>query len=253
MNPTQSSETKPGKPKLPFNWVIAAILVLTAVVFWSSSRPMKPSEADERKPAASRKSPERAVISPSETAEQSTSSADHSNDSSATDRQSNNSTGPEKTRASRRDEVVDAAGKRKTQIDPMASWTDQPAWPEGPKMYAEVETSSRRYINLRPDDIGEMPRVRAEAEERLELKLTFPEGEPGEKIHVELPNGGAFADTEARGRVYVLPKNRTLSFPFIADDTRGHCNVKLHHRGHSRSLPVWVGELPEFATADSGS
>ena len=120
-------------------------------------------------------------------------------------------------------------------------------------MFAEVETSSRRYINLRPDDIGEMPRVMADAEERIELRVSFPEGEPGEKIHVEIPNGGAFTDTEARGRVYQLPENRTLSFPYITDDSRGHCNVKLRHRGHTRSLPVWVGELPEPATAETDS
>jgi hypothetical protein len=161
--------------------------------------------------------------------------------------------GPEKTRATRRDEIVTASGKRKTQLDPMASWSDLPPWPEGPRLFAEVETSSRRYINLRPDDIGELPRVMADAEERIELRVNFPEGEPGEKIHVEIPNGGAFADSKVRGRIYQLPENRTLSFPFITDDSHGHCNVKFRHRGHTRSLPVWVGDLPETASADPES
>jgi hypothetical protein len=155
--------------------------------------------------------------------------------------------GPAATRATRRDTDVSADGVRRTVIDPMASWPELPAWPEGPRLFAEVETSSRRYVNLRPDDVGEMPRVRAGAEERIELRVNFPDGEPGEKIHVELPNGGSFADSDARGRVFILPENRTLSFPYITDDARGHCNVKLRHRGHNRSLPVWVGELPETA------
>lgn len=157
---------------------------------------------------------------------------------------SNTPTGPATTKAKRRDTAVSPDGIRRSIIDPMALWPEQPAWPEGPRLFAEVDTTSRRYVNLRPDDAGEMPRIRAEAEERIELRVNFPEGEPGEKIHVEIPNGGSFADTKARGRVLILPENLTLSFPYITDDSRGHCNVKLRHRGHTRSLPVWVGELP---------
>lgn len=161
--------------------------------------------------------------------------------------------GPAKTRASHRDEVVTSSGKRKTLIDSAATATDQPPWPEGPRLFAEVESSTRRYVNLRPDDYGEMPRVRAEPNERLEVRMTFPEGETGEKIHVELPNGGAFADSDVRGRIYMLPENHTLILPFLADDAQGYCNLKIHHRGHSRSLPVWVGELPETAKLDPES
>lgn len=140
--------------------------------------------------------------------------------------------------------VLSASGERKQLIDPMASWSDLPAWPEGPRLFAEAETGSRRYVNLRPDDVGEMPRIRAEAEERIELRVTFPDGDPGEKIHVELPNGGSFADSEVKGRILLLSENRTLDFTYITDQVQGYCNVKLRHRGHTRSLPVWVGELP---------
>lgn len=148
-------------------------------------------------------------------------------------------------RSTRRGTELSPSGGRLAVIDPMASWQDIPPWPEGPRLFAEVETGSRRYVNLRPDDAGEMPQIRAEAEERIELRVNFPEGEPGEKIFVELPNGGSFADSKAGGRVFELPENRTLIFPYITDNARGHCNVKLRHRGHTRSLPIWVGELPD--------
>ena len=159
--------------------------------------------------------------------------------------------GPAVTKSTRRNSVTSPDGVRRAIIDPMASWSELPAWPEGPRVFAEVDTGSRRYVNLRPDDVGEMPRIRAQAEERIELRVNFPDGEPGEKIFVELPNGGSFADSDARGRVFELPENRTLSFPYVTDDARGHCNVKLRHRGHTRSLPIWVGELPETETAHS--
>lgn len=133
----------------------------------------------------------------------------------------------------------------------MASWENLPPWPEGPRLFAEVETSTRRYVNLRPDDIGELPRIHAAAEERIELRVNFPEGEPGEKIFVEIPNGGSFPDLKAVGRVYQLPENLTLSFPYITDDAHGYCSLAFRHRGHTRSLPIWIGELPEPFPSDS--
>ncbi len=153
--------------------------------------------------------------------------------------------GPTVTRSSLRETVVTASGVRKALVDPMASWTELPPWPEGPQLYADVETPSTRYVNLRPDDIGEMPRINAEAGEKLELKVSIPTADAGEKIHIELPNGGSFTDTQAIGRVLNLSENRTLTFDFIADDSRGYCTVKFRHRGHTRSLPVWVGAPEE--------
>ena len=140
--------------------------------------------------------------------------------------------------------VVTPAGVRKQLIDPMASWTELPAWPEGPRLFAEVETAGKRFVNLRPDDVGEMPRVQAGAEEEITITISIPEGDPGEKIYVELPNGGSFKDSESKGRVLTLSTDRKLTFSYITDRVQGHCNVKLRHRGHTRSLPVWVGELP---------
>lgn len=140
--------------------------------------------------------------------------------------------------------TMTASGVRKQLIDPMASWSEQPAWPEGPRLFAEVETSGKRYVNLRPDDVGELPRIQTAAEEKINITISIPEGDPGEKIHVELPNGGSFPDNESKGRILVLSENRTLSFPYITDRVVGFCNVKLRHRGHTRSLTIWVGELP---------
>lgn len=159
--------------------------------------------------------------------------------------------GPSVTRARSRDGLASSSAGRKTLVDPMASWDSPPPWPEGPRLYAEVETATRTYINLRPDDVGELPRIHAAAQERIELRIHFPEGSPGEKIFIEIPNGGSFPDHKDFGKVYPLPENRTISFPYITDDSRGYCTVALRHRGHTRSLPIWVGELPEPFPSDS--
>ena len=153
--------------------------------------------------------------------------------------------GPATTRARQRDAVVTPFGVRKSVVDLMASWTDLPPWPEGPRLYAEVETTSKKYINLRPDDYGALPRILTNPGERLEIKITIPDAEPGEKIHVELPNGGAFSDSKVVGRIYDVQEGHSLTFSVFADEARGNCNVKMRHRGHTRSIPIWVGEPEE--------
>lgn len=128
------------------------------------------------------------------------------------------------SRAAKNRTTMTASGVRKQLIDPMASWSEQPAWPEGPRLYAEVETSGKRYVNLRPDDVGELPRIQTDAEEKINITISIPEGDPGEKIHIELPNGGSFPDSESKGRIIALSENRTLSFPYITDRVVGFCN-----------------------------
>lgn len=155
-----------------------------------------------------------------------------------------NAENPSISRTAKNRTVVTPSGVRKQLIDPMASWTELPAWPEGPRLFAEVETAGKRFVNLRPDDVGEMPRVQAGAEEEISITISIPEGDPGEKIYLELPNGGSFKDSESKGRVLTLSEDLKLTFSYITDRVQGYCNVKLRHRGHTRSLPVWVGELP---------
>lgn len=145
------------------------------------------------------------------------------------------------SQAAQKRTIVTASGVRKELIDPMAGWEDLPPWPEGLRLYAQVETADKRYVNLRPDDVGELPRVEAEAEEMMEITVSIPEADPGEKLYVELPNGGRFPDQEAVGRMVFLGSNRTVPLKIITDESRGHCNVKIIHRGQTRSLPIWVG------------
>jgi hypothetical protein len=158
--------------------------------------------------------------------------------------------GPSLTRSRQRDGLAPSSQGRKILVDPMATWDSPPPWPEGPRLYAEVETSTRRYVNLRPDDVGELPRIQTSASERIELRIHFPDGLPGEKIFIEIPNGGSFPGLNSFGIVRLLPEDRRISIPYITDDDRGYCTIALRHRGHTRSLPIWVGELPELFPSD---
>jgi hypothetical protein len=158
--------------------------------------------------------------------------------------------GPAKTRSSRREGVVTSSGKHKTLVDPMASWNETPPWPEGPRLMADVETSATKYVNLRPNEMGVMPSLNVKPEEVLDISLSVPESSPGEPIYLELPNGGGFPGETSRGKSLPVSDKRTVSFSVSAASLRGHCTVHIRQGGHTRTLPLWVGDRPEPAPAD---
>lgn len=158
--------------------------------------------------------------------------------------------GPEVTKAGQRD-ATHPVGPHKVTIDPMASWHESPPWPEGPHLLADVETSGKRYVNLRPNDKGLMPRLNVNSNEHLAISLSLPDSDPGSSIHVELPNGGRFPDEDVTGKLFVVSQKRTVSFMVSADGSRGFCTVNIRQAGHTRCLPLWVGELEALASEDT--
>ena len=132
----------------------------------------------------------------------------------------------------------------------MASWQETPPWPEGPRLMADVETSSTQYINLRPNGMGVMPRLNVEPGEVLQVNLSLPEASPGEPIYLELPNGGGFPGETSRGKTLAVNEQRGLSFAVSASALRGHCTIHIRQAGHTRTLRLWVGKPPEPPPAD---
>lgn len=125
--------------------------------------------------------------------------------------------------------------------DILASWEIQSPWPEGPRLMVDVESSDTRYVNLRPNEQGIMPRLHVKALETLQVTLSMPESNPGETIFLELPNGGTFPDQELRGKTLLVGENKTINFTMSVSAMRGHCTISIRQAGHTRTLPLWVG------------
>lgn len=157
--------------------------------------------------------------------------------------------GPNKTKRADRSAPIDRS--KLHVVDMEKSAQEIPQWPDGPKVYAEVATESKRLINLRPNSVGIMPTVNIGTEESVALKLSFPENEPGDRIYIELTDGGFFTDCDKPGRVLTLNKSRTLEVPFSSDTRVGEMKLVFRQSGHSRTLPLWVGPLPELASDSS--
>lgn len=125
--------------------------------------------------------------------------------------------------------------------DILASWEIQSPWPEGPRLMVDVESSDTRYVNLRPNEQGIMPRLYVKTQETLQVKLSMPDSHPGETIFLELPNGGTFPDQELRGKTLLVSDHKTINFTINASALRGHCTISIRQAGHTRTLPLWVG------------
>ena len=138
---------------------------------------------------------------------------------------------------------------RKT-VDVMASWSETPAWPDGPKLYATVETSTTRYVNLRPNEVGRLPVLYVDPAEELKITLTWPEANADEQFFLEIPNGGKFPGESAVGKRLPLNSATEATFEYVADATRGNCTVHIRQRGHTRTLPLWVGAPREHASGE---
>lgn len=132
--------------------------------------------------------------------------------------------------------------EKKPVKDILASWDAQPPWPEGPRLMVDVESADTRYVNLRPNEQGIMPRLNVGASETLQVKLSMPDSPPGETIFLELPNGGTFLDQELKGMTLAIGDKRTIDFSMNASALRGHCTIYIRQAGHTRTLPLWVGE-----------
>ncbi len=144
------------------------------------------------------------------------------------------------------------AGKAAVTVDHAARSEEVTPWPAGPRLFAEVVTGTQRHLNVRPNIIGLMPRIRVDPGDPVILKLRGPDSSPGDVVYIELADGGSFPGSSAlSGKKVTLGENRSVEVPITTDMRPGNCTVIIRQAGHSRTLPIWVGPLPEVAGGDS--
>ena len=246
-NPPQGSSESPSPSARSARTraVLAGILILGVGAFLAYQRAQQGSQGSDRQGHGSDGATQEGGVGP--LASGSSTEPSDANDA------GRKTSGAAEGASTRRERRTGASSARKTVVDPLASWSEVPAWPEGPRLFAEVETSRKRYVNLRPNDLGLMPRLEVEANEPLKISLTLPEGAAGDTIYVEIPNGGRFPDAELMGKSLAVDGKGRVAFDFIADESRGHCTVHIRQNGHTRTLPLWVGEPEAFVREDPAS
>lgn len=96
---------------------------------------------------------------------------------------------------------------------------------------------------------GWFPTVRVEAGERVDVVVSYPDGEIGEEVVVQAEDGGVLDGGKTGGKmadVVALDGKRQLAFGFSASEQRGTHKVRLVRMGEQRLLDFWVGEPLEY-------
>lgn len=138
-------------------------------------------------------------------------------------------------------DVPDFSAKKLARVDMTPPADEGSPPPPGPSLSADVRTEAKHFLNLRPNNVGVMPRLRVAPGEFLLASLSLPDSSPGDRIHAELSDGGVFPDTKEPGRIYRVAENKSVEITFQASEVRGNCTLLLRQAGHTRTLPLWVG------------
>ncbi|HEY5895676.1 MAG TPA: hypothetical protein VIT91_20850 [Chthoniobacterales bacterium] len=113
----------------------------------------------------------------------------------------------------------------------------------GDRAIAAVSYAGRKY-SLQPTQYGFFDRVLIEPSAKVPVQVTYPDGEPGEKVIVEVEDGGQL-DNDSILAVQALDDEKRLAFVFQATDQTGIFRVTLRKGGDVKTLNFWAGpELP---------
>ncbi|HEY5743350.1 MAG TPA: hypothetical protein VIS99_12505 [Terrimicrobiaceae bacterium] len=116
----------------------------------------------------------------------------------------------------------------------------------GDRAIAAVSYAGRKY-SLQPTQYGFFDRVLIEQSAKVPVQVTYPDGEPGEKVIVEVEDGGQL-DNDSILAVQSLDDQKRLAFVFQATDQTGIFRVTLRKGGDVKTLNFWAGpELPVAA------
>lgn len=125
---------------------------------------------------------------------------------------------------------------------------DEFGLPEVPGVMAlaTVETEGKR-MELRPNQIGEFPRVAATPQQSIPVRIRYPDGEPDQEVAVAVQDGGQINERDT-ARVLRLDADRGISFRFVTGTNAGLYRVSLRKGVDRKTFTVWVG--PELRLAE---
>lgn len=105
-------------------------------------------------------------------------------------------------------------------------------------------------LPLEWNSLGETPRLPVEQKQWVEASLTFPGGQPGDKIRVEMLDGGIL-ENEQIGHLLSLDKNLSVAVSAKMSPNPGIHRVRVTAGTDSYVLKYWAGEPMEFQTAEN--
>lgn len=114
------------------------------------------------------------------------------------------------------------------------------------RVVACAQVGNRMYT-LRPNELGDCPRVYVQAGDKIQVAMVFRDGNPGDPVVVEPEDGGEILETAEAVKVARLDEDLRLAFGFQVSENHGTHRVVLRRGGESQVLDFWVGEPPTLA------
>ena len=109
----------------------------------------------------------------------------------------------------------------------------------GKPLFARMSVDAKQTPELRPNQIGEFPRVYLKPSQKVSISLRFPEAEPGARAAVSVEDGGFIADKKPAAAL-TLNELREGSFDFTAGSAGGQYRVVVRQGADTRILVLWV-------------
>jgi len=125
------------------------------------------------------------------------------------------------------------------------SATNPPIMADGEKPgEANIRVAGKSY-HLNADGAGDFERIHIEPKQKIAVQVSYPQGEPGAKIIVEVVDGGHL-DNKTIVQVQSLDAARSVAFNFQASDPTGIYRVTLRYGADLKELNFWAGPEPVF-------
>ena len=93
------------------------------------------------------------------------------------------------------------------------------------------------------DTNGVFPPVTVRAHQRVHVKVSYPEGTPGEVVQIQTQDGGTL-DNELSSCVLPLDVQRNVAFWFESSGNEGTHRVTVRRGFDEKTLDFWVGSKP---------
>lgn len=93
------------------------------------------------------------------------------------------------------------------------------------------------------DTNGVFPPVTVGAHQRVHVKVSYPEGIPGEVVQIQTQDGGTL-DNELSSCVLPLDVQRNVAFWFESSGNEGTHRVTVRRGFDEKTLDFWVGSKP---------
>ena len=122
----------------------------------------------------------------------------------------------------------------------------------GQAFEAFVEVGGR-YLRMMPNQAGNFPRVFVDKPEPVSIRVKMPDASVGDRVVVNVLDGGELVDGEARERytVRLVEEDRCVAVTLEPSANSGSHRVLFRHFGQTCVADVWVGPDNEYRSLSS--